>query len=91
MELTHYFFVLQMQRLVVCGSLPCSKDEAAVLAGMQLRLEECWPRSRPPRIHTGAPTPSPAAPTTPNVNLDKAAARGPEDDKVWLNNAGYSF
>ncbi|OXA45475.1 hypothetical protein Fcan01_19496, partial [Folsomia candida] len=55
-----------MQRLVVGGSLPCSKEEAAILAGMQLRLEECWPRSRPPRLHHTGPAPSPAAPNTPN-------------------------
>ena len=25
------------------GDLPCSKEEAAILAGIQLRIEETWP------------------------------------------------
>ncbi|CAL1293730.1 unnamed protein product [Larinioides sclopetarius] len=32
-----------LQRLVVSGDLPCSKEEAALLAGIQLRIEETWP------------------------------------------------
>ncbi|GBN79598.1 hypothetical protein AVEN_89828-1 [Araneus ventricosus] len=36
-------FCLQLQRLVVSGDLPCSKEEAALLAGIQLRIEETWP------------------------------------------------
>jgi hypothetical protein len=35
--------MLQFQRLIVSGELPCSKEEAATLAGIQLRLEEAWP------------------------------------------------
>ncbi|KAG8182202.1 hypothetical protein JTE90_004139 [Oedothorax gibbosus] len=34
-----------LQRLVVSGDLPCSKEEAALLAGVQLRIEETWPSS----------------------------------------------
>ncbi|XP_035226303.1 1-phosphatidylinositol 4,5-bisphosphate phosphodiesterase epsilon-1-like isoform X2 [Stegodyphus dumicola] len=33
----------KLQRLVVSGDLPCSKEEAALLAGIQLRIEETWP------------------------------------------------
>lgn len=74
-----------MQRLVVSGNLPCSKEEAAILAGMQLRLEECWPRSRPPKIQT-IPTASPV-PHSPNVGTEKSpasktAASAGEEDKV---------
>ena len=32
---------MQLQRLVITGALPCSKEEAASLAAIQLRLEEC--------------------------------------------------
>lgn len=62
-----------MQRLVVNGSLPCSKEEAAALAGIQLRLEECWPRSRPPRTGVLGLNAS-SAPHTPNVNSERSAA-----------------
>jgi len=34
---------VQFQRLIISGELPCSKEEAATLAGIQLRLEEAWP------------------------------------------------
>ncbi|XP_023235323.1 uncharacterized protein LOC111634715 isoform X2 [Centruroides sculpturatus] len=36
----------KLQQFVVNGDLPCSKEEAAVLAGIQLRIEETWPTSR---------------------------------------------
>ncbi|GAB6024048.1 hypothetical protein CHUAL_008768 [Chamberlinius hualienensis] len=36
----------KLQRLVVNEELPCSKDEAAALAGIQLRVEESWPASK---------------------------------------------
>jgi len=36
----------QLQQLVVSGELPCSKEEAAILAGIQLRIEETWPQSK---------------------------------------------
>lgn len=29
--------------MITSGELPCSKEEAATLAGIQLRLEEAWP------------------------------------------------
>ncbi len=38
--------MLQLQQLVVSGELPCSKEEAAILAGIQLRIEETWPESK---------------------------------------------
>lgn len=36
-------FLEQLQRLVTTGALPCSKEEAASLAAIQLRLQECLP------------------------------------------------
>ncbi|XP_059477759.1 uncharacterized protein LOC132198045 isoform X2 [Neocloeon triangulifer] len=33
---------IALRRQVVSGDLPCSKEEAAALAGIQLRLEESW-------------------------------------------------
>ncbi|XP_073996296.1 uncharacterized protein isoform X2 [Rhodnius prolixus] len=40
-----YYQLLQM---VVGGDLPCSKEEAASLAGIQLRIEETWGRPQAP-------------------------------------------
>lgn len=79
-----------MQRLVVSGSLPCSKEEAAVLAGIQLRLEECWPRARPPRStaqqqQSGAGPPMGLpSPLTPNLTTDRSSTTRTttDDDKV---------
>lgn len=34
--------------MVVGGDLPCSKEEAASLAGIQLRIEETWGRPQAP-------------------------------------------
>ncbi|GFN90733.1 Ferm domain-containing protein b [Plakobranchus ocellatus] len=34
-----------MQRLIVDGDLPCTKDEAATLAGIQLHIQETWPET----------------------------------------------
>lgn len=33
----------QLQKLVVSGDLPCSKEEAVTLASIQLHIEEAWP------------------------------------------------
>lgn len=33
----------QLQHLVVEGELPCEKEDAAMLAGIQQHLEEAWP------------------------------------------------
>ena len=38
-----YPILLQVQQLIVKGELPCSKEEAASLSGIQLHLEETWP------------------------------------------------
>ena len=38
--------VVKLQRLVITGALPCSKEEAASLAAIQLRLQECLPKCR---------------------------------------------
>ncbi|XP_053407871.1 uncharacterized protein LOC123546334 isoform X3 [Mercenaria mercenaria] len=35
----------QLQELILSGELPCSKEEAATLAGIQLHLEEAWPEN----------------------------------------------
>ena len=37
------FPLLQLQRLVVSGELPCTQDEASTLAGIQLHLSDTWP------------------------------------------------
>ncbi|XP_075223466.1 1-phosphatidylinositol 4,5-bisphosphate phosphodiesterase epsilon-1-like isoform X4 [Lycorma delicatula] len=37
----------QLLHMVVGGELPCSKEEAAALAGIQLRIEESWGRPGP--------------------------------------------
>lgn len=37
-----------MVKLVISGDLPCNKEEAAVLAGIQLRIEESWGRPQYP-------------------------------------------
>ncbi|KAK7011166.1 1-phosphatidylinositol 4 5-bisphosphate phosphodiesterase epsilon-1-like isoform X1, partial [Biomphalaria glabrata] len=34
-----------LQQLIVNGDLPCSKEEAATLAGIQLHIEEAWPET----------------------------------------------
>lgn len=40
----HQFLgILQLQQLVVSGALPCNRQEAAILAGIQLHLEDAWP------------------------------------------------
>jgi len=35
--------ILQYQRLIISGELPCSKEEAATLAAIQLHVDETWP------------------------------------------------
>ncbi|KAL4231816.1 hypothetical protein ACF0H5_009392 [Mactra antiquata] len=35
----------QIQELILSGELPCTKEEAATLAGIQLHLEEAWPEN----------------------------------------------
>lgn len=37
--------MLQLQKLVVGGELPCTKEEAATLASIQLHIEEAWPEN----------------------------------------------
>ena len=34
---------MQYQRVIVSGELPCSKEEAATLAAIQLHVDEAWP------------------------------------------------
>ena len=47
-EILFCFFASQLQRLVTTGALPCSKEEAASLAAIQLRLQECLPSIKLP-------------------------------------------
>lgn len=39
-----------LQQVVLNGDLPCSKEAAAVLAGIQLRIEETWPSEESAKI-----------------------------------------
>ena len=43
---------MQLQQLVVAGDLPCSREEAATLAGIQLHLDETWPEEEAESGHT---------------------------------------
>lgn len=56
---------VQLQRLVTTGALPCSKEEAASLAAIQLRLQECSPTA----TNT---TSKPAATTSSSVSAKSA-------------------
>lgn len=38
----------QLQKLVVGGELPCSKEDVATLASIQLHIEEAWPEDNLP-------------------------------------------
>lgn len=42
------FFFFQLQKLVVGGELPCSKEDVATLASIQLHIEEAWPEDNLP-------------------------------------------
>ncbi|XP_071091113.1 1-phosphatidylinositol 4,5-bisphosphate phosphodiesterase epsilon-1-like [Haliotis cracherodii] len=42
----------KLQQLVVSGDLPCAKEEAATLAGIQLHIEEAWPEEGQLTNHT---------------------------------------
>ena len=35
--------IVQLQTLVVTGELPCTGEEAATLAAIQMHLDEAWP------------------------------------------------
>lgn len=50
----------QLQKLILSGELPCSKEEAAILAVIQLRIEETSPQSKEneSRGHLGSMLPS---------------------------------
>ena len=39
----HILFYFQLQQLIVSGELPCTREEASTLAGIQLHLDEAWP------------------------------------------------
>lgn len=41
--ITCIFFLFQLQDSIVRGELPCSKEDAATLASIQLHVEEAWP------------------------------------------------
>ncbi|XP_026686129.1 uncharacterized protein LOC103518569 [Diaphorina citri] len=57
-----YYHILLLEK-VVSGDLPCSKEEAATLAGIQLRIEESWGR---PVLRD---VPSPISPDGPSTTL----------------------
>lgn len=60
------------------GDLPCSKEEAATLAGIQLRIEESW--GRPLSGGTSSTTQHhPAVPVSPD---DPSTLRPISEDKV---------
>ena len=42
---------LQLQELILSGDLPCSKEEAATLAGIHLHLDEAWPEGGGANYH----------------------------------------
>lgn len=71
MYLFFFFLFFQLQQLVVSGELACSKEEAASLACIQLRIEETW---APPTLTTPNPTPVPTpvhqvAPQAPSLKI----------------------
>ena len=41
-------FCFQLQKVVLAGDLPCSKEDAATLASIQLHIEEAWPEENLP-------------------------------------------
>ena len=63
--------LLQLVQLVVGGNLPCSKEEAATLAGIQLRLEESWGR---PSIKDSGPMSPVEASALRTISEDKVSA-----------------
>lgn len=46
LSLSPVLLPFQLQKLILSGELPCSKEEAAVLAVIQLRIEETAPQSK---------------------------------------------
>lgn len=60
--------------MVVSGELPCSKEEAAVLAGIQLRIEESW--GRPNFLTVSSPMPA-----TPYGEEDMTTLKPISEDK----------
>ena len=69
--------LFQLLQLVVGGDLPCSKEEAASLAGIQLRIEESWGRPLPGG--TSSTTQHPPVPVSPD---DPSTLRPISEDKV---------
>ncbi|KAF6199510.1 hypothetical protein GE061_007536, partial [Apolygus lucorum] len=66
--------LFQLLQLVVGGDLPCSKEEAAALAGIQLRIEETWGR--------------PHGPTSPDDNTLKPISEDKESFLLPVPNFG---
>ncbi|KAJ4435652.1 hypothetical protein ANN_18268, partial [Periplaneta americana] len=72
---------LRLLQLVVGGELPCSKEEAASLAGIQLRIEESWGRPYPGgggSSTASSTTQHPAGPISPD---DPSTLRPISEDK----------
>lgn len=72
-------WLFQLLQLVLDGDLPCSKEEAACLAGIQLRIEESWGRRFPGG--TSSTTQNLPAPVSPD---DPSTLRPISEDKVSL-------
>jgi len=49
---------MQLRKLILSGELPCSKEEAATLAVIQLRIEETSPQSKENEIRHTLPSSS---------------------------------
>jgi len=70
----------------VGGDLPCSKEEAATLAGIQLRIEESWGRP----LSGGTSSTTPQHPPVPGSPDDPSTLRPISEDKVSPG-VGYSL
>lgn len=88
--LFHCMCLYQLQQMVVSGELPCTKDESAILAGIQLHIEEAWPEDNPdadacdlfnhvtPRVPSTPPTTSRSAGTS-DDNVHHAGSTSSSD------------
>ncbi|KAK6186334.1 hypothetical protein SNE40_008387 [Patella caerulea] len=67
----------KLKELVVSGELPCTKEESATLAGIQLHIEEAWPEEDSTSQTPGQNN----LPKSPNVDKSKK-----EDEHEWREN-----
>ena len=79
---------MQLQKLILSGELPCSKEEAATLAVIQLRIEETSPQSKEnENRHIGSMLPS--ASLRQNSIIDEKLRPICEDVKVCRRDCNY--